>query len=121
MHSAPWYHRGVDSEPVRGEAVRGHLEALLLAAIASGATHGYAITEWLRSRSDNLFDLPDGTIYPALRRLQERGWLTSRWEATGERRRKVYSLTPRGELALADSRRDWARFQRGVTAILGEA
>ena len=102
-----------------GDPVRGHLDTLVLSAISHGANYGYVIAEWLRTRSGEVFDLPDGTIYPALRRLEEKGLLASRWESIGERRRQSYSLTGKGERALTDGRRAWFRFQRGVGAILG--
>ena len=107
------------SDVAGGKPITGHLDTLILAAILNGATHGYVIAEWLRTQSGEVFDLPDGTIYPALRRLEDKGFLKSRWESTGERRRKVYSLTGKGERALADGRREWLRFQRGVGSILG--
>ncbi len=103
-----------------GQAIKGHLETLVLAAIQGGATHGYAIAERLRTASDGNFDLPDGTIYPALRRLEDKGLIKGSWvAATGERKRKVYRLTGKGERALADGKREWLRFRRSVGAILG--
>ena len=103
----------------RGQTVKGHLDTFVLAAISHGANYGYAIAEWLRTQSDGTFDLPDGTIYPALRRLEDKGFLKSRWEATGERKRKVYSLTGKGERALADGKREWRVFRGAVGSILG--
>ncbi len=102
-----------------GQAVKGHLDTMVLAAVRDGANYGYRIAERLRSRSDGLFDLPDGTIYPALRRLDDKGFLASEWVALGERKRKVYRLTGKGERRLAEGRREWQRFQRSVSTILG--
>jgi PadR family transcriptional regulator PadR len=102
-----------------GQAVKGHLDTMVLAVIHDGADYGYAIAERLRTQSDGLFDLPDGTIYPALRRLENKGYLTSRWVSLGERKRKVYRLTGKGERQLAEGKREWGRFQRSVGAILG--
>jgi PadR family transcriptional regulator, regulatory protein PadR len=104
---------------VSGQAVKGHLDTMLLAVIRDGANYGYAIAERLRTQSDGLFDLPDGTIYPALRRLENKGYLTSRWVSLGERKRKVYRLTGKGEQQLAEGKHQWGRFQRSVGAILG--
>jgi PadR family transcriptional regulator, regulatory protein PadR len=104
---------------VSGQAVKGHLDAMVLAVIRDGANYGYAIAERLRTRSDGLFDLPDGTIYPALRRLEDKGSLTSEWVSLGERKRKVYSLTAKGDRELAERKREWGRFRRSVGAILG--
>ena len=91
---------------------------LLLAAVDSGATHGYAIIERLRAVSGGGFDLPDGTIYPALHRLERGGHLTSAWDETGARRRRSYRLTQKGQQLLARQREEWAAFERGVRSVL---
>jgi DNA-binding PadR family transcriptional regulator len=101
-----------------GEAIKGHLDGLLLSAVRNGPRHGYAICEQLRLRSGGVFDLPEGTVYPALHRLEDAGLLASRWEVEGGRRRRVYVLTPRGHAALGKERRAWKDFARAVTAIL---
>jgi len=103
---------------MRGESLKGHLDMLLLAAIDAGATHGYAIAQELRRVSDGTFDLPDGTIYPALQRLRAGGLVDSHWSAETGRRRRVYALTPSGRDALARQRADWFQFERGVRAVL---
>lgn len=101
-----------------GEALRGHLELLLLTSIEAGARHGYAIADELRRASDGTFDLPDGTIYPALHRLLNAGLLTSQWSDDGRRRRRVYALTSKGRGALKQQREDWERFEYGVRRVL---
>jgi PadR family transcriptional regulator PadR len=103
---------------MRGEALKGHLELLLLAALESRPAHGYGVIEEMRRRSGGAFDLPEGTIYPALHRLERAGLLTSRWEGETKRRRRVYALTDDGRAALAEQQQDWRRFARGVDAIL---
>jgi PadR family transcriptional regulator PadR len=100
------------------EAIKGHLDLLLLTLIESGAAHGYAIAERLRAASEGTFDLADGTIYPALRRLSDDGLLTSRWSDYAGRRRRVYSLTAKGRRALRQERANWERFERGVHGVL---
>lgn len=101
-----------------GEAIKGHLDLLLLTLIESGEAHGYAIAERLRTASEGTFDLADGTIYPALRRLSDNGLLTSRWRDENGRRRRVYSLTAKGRRVLRQERANWERFERGMNAIL---
>jgi len=101
-----------------GEKLKGHLELLLLAAIDSGPSHGYAIAETLRRRSEGTFDLPDGTIYPALRRLEKSGLVVSRWSDETSRRRRVYRLTAAGRGALAEEQRDWSLFARAVMRVV---
>ena len=103
---------------MRGEALKGHLDMLLLAAIDAGATHGYAIAERLRAATDGAFDLADGTIYPALRRLEAGGYVKSAWKTIGGRERRAYRLTPKGARRLAEQRDDWKQFERGVRAVL---
>ncbi len=101
------------------ELIRGHLDMLVLAVVRRGATHGYAITEQLRVRSDGAFHLPEGTLYPALYRLEDAGLLQSRWVAVDGRRRRVYQLTRRGKAALARKTREWSSFTAAVSGVLG--
>ena len=103
---------------MKGEALKGHLDMLLLAAVQAGPAHGYAIIEELRRRSGGTFDLPEGTVYPALHRLERAGLLASSWSEEAPRRRRVYELTAGGRGALAAHERDWRRFSRGVAAVL---
>lgn len=104
---------------MKGETLKGHLDMLLLAALAAGAAHGYAIITALREHSGGAFDLPEGTIYPALHRLEWSGLLRSSWTAVGGRRRRVYELTKRGHAVLAEQRETWWAFSGAVTAVLG--
>jgi DNA-binding PadR family transcriptional regulator len=69
---------------------------MILAVIASGSLHGYAIIEELRRRSEGVLSLPEGTVYPALHRLERSGLLSSSWSEGGNRRRRIYSLTANG-------------------------
>jgi len=91
---------------------------LLLTAIDAGALHGYAIAEELRRASAGRLDLQDGTIYPALRRLERAGWVSSTWDQDTGRRRRSYHLTPDGRSTLRDKRGDWTQFARVVTDVL---
>src|SRR5882757_11133586 len=88
---------------MEAEMLKGHLDAIVLAALESGPAHGYAIIEAIKTRSGGTFDLPEGTIYPALHRLEEAGLLSSDWTtADSGRRRRVYTLTKAGNRALAE-------------------
>ncbi|WP_439817738.1 PadR family transcriptional regulator [Zavarzinia sp. CC-PAN008] len=99
--------------------LKGHLDTIVLAALAAGPAHGYAIIEAIRNQSGSTFDLPEGTIYPALHRLEGAGLLASTWQVPpGGRRRRVYALTPAGTAALAQRRKSWARFANGVERML---
>ena len=96
----------------------GHLEMLLLAAVGSQPMHGYAIIEYVREASAGQFDYAEGTIYPALRRLEDEGLVRSRWSERDGRRRRVYEVSSKGRKALAGRRNEWESFTRGVEAVL---
>jgi transcriptional regulator len=105
---------------VRSEALKGHLDLLVLATLGEKPLHGYALIDVLRTRSDGVFDLPEGTVYPALYRLERAGVLRSKWSAgVGQRRRRVYSLTPRGRKVLAERTEEWRQLSVGVAAVVG--
>lgn len=102
-----------------GETLKGHLDLLLLAILAEGPAHGYAVIEALRLRSKGLFDLPEGTVYPALHRLESQSLLRSRWQNDAPRRRRVYELTLKGQQALAKRQAEWRKFSKAVDATAG--
>src|SRR5258708_17712118 len=89
---------------MRAEELKGHLDAVLLAALEGGPRHGYAVIEALRQSTGGRLDLPTGTIYPALRRLEQAGLITGSWSVVGGRRRREYRLTPAGDRALSGRR-----------------
>ena len=103
---------------MNNESLKGHLDTLILAAIENRAAHGYAIIERLRALSAGAFDLQEGTIYPALHRLERLGLLESEWSIEAGRKRRVYSVTPSGHTALARQRQQWRAFSAGVDAVL---
>ena len=104
---------------MNAETLKGHLELLLLAAVQPGPAHGYAIADALRARSQGTFDLPEGTLYPALHRLEGAGLLASRWSEVNGRRRRVYQLTAKGERSLSTRHDEWRDFSRAVQAVVG--
>jgi PadR family transcriptional regulator, regulatory protein PadR len=101
------------------ERLKGNLDMLLLSVLAAGPAHGYQVIAALRRRSEGTFDLPEGTIYPALHRLERSGLLASDWADAGGRRRRVYALTDKGAAALAAEQTQWRRFAAGVQAVVG--
>ena len=103
------------------ERLKGNLDLLLLSVLSSGPAHGYAVISALRDRSEGAFDLPEGTIYPALHRLEAAGLLASSWDQAEGRRRRVYGLTEQGAAALSAQQGEWGRFAGGVHAVLGWA
>jgi PadR family transcriptional regulator PadR len=106
---------------MEGEMLKGHLDMIVLAALASGPSHGYGIIQEIRARSRGAFELPEGTIYPALHRLEKSGLLASHW-ATADtgRKRRIYKLTRRGQRALSDHRALWQRFTEAIGGLFGE-
>ena len=100
--------------------LKGHLDALLLATLTEGPRHGYAIKEALRAGSGGRFDLPTGTVYPALHRLERAGLIRGSWLTVNGRRRRSYQLSAAGRRALSDERSSWREFSAAVTALLGE-
>jgi PadR family transcriptional regulator, regulatory protein PadR len=103
---------------MRAETLKGHLDGLLLATLEAGPLHGYGVIEALRIRSGGAFDLPSGTIYPALHRLERTGLIKSSWSTHAGRRRRSYALTSAGRTALAQERRSWRDFSAAVTGLL---
>jgi len=106
---------------MRAEALKGHLDGILLAVLEQGPCHGYAIMEALRERSGGQVDLPTGTVYPALHRLERAGLVKANWSTAGGRRRRVYELTRAGWRALDSERGAWREFSAAVTALLQPA
>jgi len=106
---------------MRAEAVKGHLDSILLASLEAQPLHGYAIMEAVRAGSRASFDLPTGTVYPALHRLEHAGLIRSKWSTVSGRRRRTYELTERGRRRLAEERQSWKQFSRAVSTLLGGA
>lgn len=94
---------------------------MLLAVLQVSPLHGYGLVEELRRRSDGEFDLAEGTIYPALHRLESAGLLCSRWEVVDGRRRRVYALSGQGRQAAGERAESWRRFSRAIDAVLSPA
>ena len=104
---------------MEGDMLKGHLDMIVLAALSAGPAHGYAVIEEIKRRSAGAFDLPEGTVYPVLHRLEQAGLLASRWvTAESGRRRRVYAMTRRGERALAEQRAVWERFSDAVVGLI---
>lgn len=101
------------------DVLKGQLEFVVLASLRDGQKHGYAIIKELRERSSGEFDVLEGTLYPALHRLEQAGLIKSRWATAAGRRRRVYELTKSGTKALADQESEWHRFVRTLNSVLG--
>lgn len=103
---------------MRGEALKSQLELLLLAILAREPAHGYLVVERLKERSGGVLDVPEGSVYPALYRLERSGMIMSKWSRVEGRRRRVYKLTRRGRSELAAKRDEWKTIVRAMRAVL---
>jgi DNA-binding PadR family transcriptional regulator len=104
---------------MKPDALRGHLDALILAVLEREPLHGYAVMEALQRRSEGALDLPTGTVYPALRRLERAGLLHGDWGTVGGRERRTYRITAAGTKALAAERLQWREFSAVIGTVLG--
>jgi PadR family transcriptional regulator, regulatory protein PadR len=104
---------------MRREQLKGHLDLLLLSVLAGGPAHGYAVIRAVRERSAQELTLPEGTVYPALHRLEEADLLCSYWAEQGGRRRRLYELTAGGAVVLERLRGEWRRFSTGIQSVVG--
>jgi len=103
---------------MRSELGNSQIDLMLLAVLEAGPSHGYGVIVALRERSSGTFDLPEGTVYPALHRLEAAGLVASSRTTVSGRQRRTYMLTSRGRQALARRREDWRRTANGVHAVL---
>lgn len=98
--------------------LQGHLEGMVLSVLAAQPGHGYEVVRRLAEASDGVFELPEGTVYPALHRLEDAGLLTSGWQTVEGRRRRVYKVTKAGRVRLGERRETWQAFAVAVGAVL---
>lgn len=103
----------------KAELLKGTLDMLILKVVALGPIHGYAISQRIQLISNDLFQPLQGSLYPALHRLEDRGWLDAEWKQTGTGRdAKFYTLTKKGRKQLEDEVANWERLSNAVALIL---
>ena len=104
----------------QNELLHGTLETLILKTLAVAPRHGYGIARWIEETTGDGLQIEDGSLYPALYRLENRGWIAAEW-TTSEigRRVKRYRLTPAGRRRLARSVREWRTFAASIAKVLG--
>ena len=104
----------------RNDKLQGTLTLLVLQTLeARGPLHGYALCEHIHTVSDDLLQVEEGSLYPALHRMEQDGWIFSKWELTEKgRKAKVYTITALGKKQLADEQESWDRLTRGITRVL---
>jgi transcriptional regulator len=103
----------------RTDLLKGTLDLLILKALAFGPRHGYGVARWLEESSQGLLRIEEGSLYPALYRMEKRGWIRSEWGLSDSRRRaKYYTLTSRGQGQLADQTVGWDRMVQAMSLVL---
>ena len=101
------------------EILRGTLDLLLLRALNWGPTHGYGVARWIQHATNDALAIGEGTLYPALHRLEERGWIAAEWGTSeNNRQAKYYSLTKRGRVQLRVETDNWRRYAAAIFAAL---
>ena len=102
----------------RSDLVQGTLDLLVLKMLRQGPMHGYAIAQKILVTSRNVLEVQQGSLYPALHRLERKGLVTSEWKESGGRMARVYALTPAGRKQLAVELDDWKRYTDAISWVL---
>ena len=108
--------------PAPLDLLQGTLDLLVLRTLAARAMHGYTVARLIKDRSNAVFLVEEGALYPALHRLERKGWIESEWGVSeNNRKAKFYQLTPRGRTALRVELAEWNRYTRAVAGVLQPA
>ena len=108
--------------PTPTDLLRGTLDLLILRTLAGGPMHGWALSQRIGQQSENILRVGQGSLYPALQRLEQQGWIASEWQSTEQNRpAKYYTLTASGRRALAAETKSWRQYVHAVDLILGGA
>jgi PadR family transcriptional regulator PadR len=108
--------------PEAGEILQGTLDMLILRTLVLGPAHGHTIAQAIERTSENALEVEQGSLYPALHRLEDRDWVTSEWGVSeNNRKAKFYRLTNKGRKELNAARGRWQRMTRAIGLILGES
>jgi len=101
------------------DVLKGTLDLMILKALSWGATHGYGVTKWIRQTTEGTLEIDDGALYPALHRLERRGWIVAEWGVSeNNRRAKFYQLTTEGRQQLRRELTNWTRFSEALSKIV---
>jgi transcriptional regulator len=110
------------NQPIQGELLQGTLDLLILKTLAIGAAHGHTIAHAIERRSDEVLQVEHGSLYPALHRLEDRGWISSFWGTSeNNRRARYYRLTPAGRKQLTQQTDRWDQLVRAINRVLKPA
>lgn len=103
------------------ELLRGTLDLMILRSLVAGPRHGYGVARWIEEGSNESLQIEEGSLYPALHRMERRGWIEADWgQSENNRRAKYYSLTLRGRKQLELETAAWLRFVQAVSLLLGQ-
>ena len=103
----------------RQELLKGTLDMLILQSITQGARHGYGVARWIEERTEGTLVIEEGSLYPALYRMEKRGWVASRWGTSeNNRRARYYEITGQGRRQLQEETQSWARLVRAIGQIV---
>jgi len=101
------------------DVLQGTLDLLILKAVSWGPSHGYGVARWIEQATDDILRIEEGSLYPALHRLENRGWIAAEWGASeNNRRAKFYTLTAKGRAQLRTETATWTRYANAVFAAL---
>jgi PadR family transcriptional regulator, regulatory protein PadR len=104
----------------KNELVQGTLDMLILKTLSGGAMHGYAIARRIQQASDDFLTVEEGSLYPALHRMERRGWIEAHWGLSeSNRKAKYYGLTAPGRAQLKAAARSWARIVEAIAGVMG--
>jgi transcriptional regulator len=110
------------NQPIQGELLQGTLDLLILKTLAVGAAHGHTIANVIERQSEEVLQVEHGSLYPALHRLEDRGWIASFWGTSeNNRRARYYRLTPAGRRQLTEQTDRWAALVRAINRVLNPA
>lgn len=102
------------------DVIRGTLDVLILKTLSWAPLHGYAVSQWIRQQTDDVLLVEEGALYPALYRMEAKGWIESEWGVSqNNRKAKYYRLTPAGRRRLRDESQTWSRYAEAVAKVLG--
>ena len=106
----------------KAELLQGTLDLLILKTLTAGPMHGYSIAQRIQQRSDDILVVEEGSLYPCLYRMEEKGWIAAEWgKSDNNRRAKFYSLTRAGRKQLQEETAIWERLHRAITLVLQAA
>lgn len=103
---------------MKPDGTKGHMDLILLGMLAKAPGHGYAIMTALKEETGGVLDLPEGSVYPALHKLEDLGWVTSDWRSVAGRRRREYRLSAAGRRALDTQRGEWRRLAEAIDTVM---